>query len=182
MDASPEQQYWQVRNDWYNDDFQAFFNKTIAEAPHSGPVVLFGNWVQTILMSGWPIAAVRNPDSGLILNECFGRMQPLSFRPKSTDRLSVRRRSSLLRPAAIRQPSMFFSAGYIYTPSRRRGRKIYDAFVFSYVFPGRIATVSGRKCVYLLNVPQLSCSVNCCTSTIEYPVSNSRLVASCLRS
>lgn len=31
----------------------------------------------------------------------------------------------------------------------------------------RIWTASGRRCVYLLNVPQLSCRVNCCTSTIE---------------
>ena len=45
-----------------------------------------------------------------------------------------------------------------------------------------IATPSGRKCVYLLSAPQLSCSVNCCTSTIECPISNNRLVASCLRS
>ncbi len=37
--------------------------------------------------------------------------------------------------------------------SRRQGRKIHDAFVFPYVFPARIVTVSGRKCVYLRNVP-----------------------------
>ena len=59
---------------------------------------------------------------------------------------------------------------------------LFHVLKFLTVVLVRTSTCSGRKRVYRLKVPQLSCNVNCCTSTMEYPASNNRLVASCRRS